>query len=167
MLCLPRIVGAWHNNTGLMLHFIWSHLGMKELFWREAQCRNWMSESHSSVPICEIAAGMIRRVILHMKDWLSNSARVKLRSLSGSQPLVVAFLPFRPAQLLLLDDNTIWPWTSGIEAGAAYNQLRLQLHTLWPVLQVSYITRYVFMFDTLVYRLCRDWYYMLYSLSYN
>ena len=32
----------------------------------------------------EIAAGMISRVILHMKDWLSNVARVKLQSLSGS-----------------------------------------------------------------------------------
>ena len=42
---------------------------------------------------------MIPRVILYMKDWLSNTARVKLLSLSG---LVVAFLTFHPAPLLLL-----------------------------------------------------------------
>ena len=41
-----------------------------------------------------------------------------------------------------LDDNAIWPWSSGIAAGTAHEQLRLQQHT--PILQVSYITRYVF-----------------------
>ena len=33
-----------------------------------------------------IAAIMIHRFILHMKDWLSNAARMKLLSLSGSPP---------------------------------------------------------------------------------
>ena len=41
-----------------------------------------------------------------------------------------------------LDINTIWPWSSGIAAGMAHNQLRLEQHT--PILQVSYIARYVF-----------------------
>ena len=42
----------------------------------------------------------------------------------------------------MLDNNAIWPWSSGIAAGTAHKQLRLQQHT--PILQVSHITQYVF-----------------------
>ena len=41
-----------------------------------------------------------------------------------------------------LDDNVIWPWSSGIAAGTTHNQLWLQQHT--PILQISYMTGYVF-----------------------
>ena len=51
-----------------------------------------------------------------------------------------------------LDDNAIWPWSSGIAAGTAHKQLRLQEHTPIPEINTLCI------FNTLVYRLCRDVY---------
>ena len=81
MLCLPRIVGAWYNNAGLMLYLVWPRLKWKRFSEDKLNVLNC-----SSVPLWETATGMIRRVILRMKDWLSNAARVKLWSLSGSQP---------------------------------------------------------------------------------
>ena len=69
-----------------------------------------MSDNFSSVPIWEIAAEMIYRVILCMKDWLSNAARVQLWSLSGSPPSSsLSSLSALRRCFFVLDVFGVWP----------------------------------------------------------